>query len=230
MTSLYKQVLQEVIAAKRITESARRLINKAFLAESNTKEKKELYKEFMEPLKSICTRIWDPIFSPGTIETIKDDDFGPDFLFHFNRDAGISIPLDWKLFFTTFCDPVWRESVSVNEYVSMSRKQFYRYKDEKPHEWLWLERNVTSFDTSTFAGQRNVDAYSFANVERQEFWGYGGLRGDMISNWKYEKDYFHSKLKRGSKEKVVVFKFDSLPIHKDLTDHIPTAREKGVLF
>ncbi len=144
--------------------------------------------------------------------------------------AGINIDLDWKLFVTTFNDPTCYRDVPVDQYVSMSWKQFYRYKDEQPTEWLWLERNITNFDTSTFAGNRNTKAFCYANVEKKESWAYGGFRGDMIGNWQEGKDYFNSQLINGSREDVVVFRFDSLPIYKNLTEFILTAREKGVLF
>ena len=230
MTKTFMAVLREVIAAERITKSARRLVNQALNAYSNSQEKKDLYKWFMEPLKSICIQIWDPFFPPGSIETIKDNDYGPDFRFHYRRETGINIDLDWKLFVTTFYDPLWHQFVPVDQYVSMSKKQFSRYKEEQPSEWFWLERNITNFDTSTFAGNRNAKAFSYANVEKKESWAYGGFRGDMIGNWQEGKDYFNSQLINGSREDVVVFRFDSLPIYKTLTEFIPTAREKGVLF
>ena len=230
MKTSFEKVLHEVIAAERITESARRLVNQALNAYSNSREKKDLYKWFMEPLKSICIQLWDPFFPPGSIETIKDDNYGPDFRYHYRRETGISIKLDWKLFVTTFNDPLWSQFVSVDQYVSMSNKQFYRYMNEQPSEWIWLERNITNFDTSTFAGNRNAKAFSHANVEQRESWAYGGFRGDMLGNWQEGKDYFNSQLINGSREDVVVFRFDSLPFHQDLTNFIPEAREKGVLF
>ena len=87
-------VLREVIAAERITDSARRLIDKAHRARSNTKEKMEYYKYFMEPLKSICCRIYDPFFRPGDLETVKGDDYGPDFIFKYLTAFGLIFQID----------------------------------------------------------------------------------------------------------------------------------------
>lgn len=226
----FKLVLEEVHEARRITKSAHQLIDKAHRLRSNSPEKKAYYKKFLEPLKSICTRIWDPFFLSGSISTIKDDDFGPDFRFKYFPELDLTVDLDWKLFVTTFCDPHWGESVPVDQYVSMSHKQFYKFKDEKPQEWVWIERNITSFDPETFAGNRNAQVFSFANLEQKESWGYGAFCGDSIQHWNFKEHYFHSQLINGSEENVVVFRFDSLPIQKDFTELIPLAREKGVLF
>ena len=230
MKTSFEKVLREVIAAERITDSARRLIDKAHRARSNTKEKMEYYKYFMEPLKSICCRIYDPFFRPGDLETVKGDDYGPDFVFKYLTAFGLIFQIDWKLHATTFFDPFCHQMVPVEQYVSMSRKQFYRYRYEEPESIIWIERNITNFDGSTKAGKRNSEVFDFANIEPKESWGYGAFRGKDLQHWELDTDFFHSQLLNGTRESVAVFRFDSLPVHKDFSEYIPAAKEKGVLF
>ena len=108
----------------------------------------------LNPLAAVSNNpvTWPTVW-PGDLETVKGDDYGPDFIFKYLTAFGLIFQIDWKLHATTFFDPFCHQMVPVEQYVSMSRKQFYRYRYEEPESIIWIERRVAGESVRAFSNR-----------------------------------------------------------------------------
>jgi len=183
-----------------ISQSIRDEIENAFSLASNSKVKKEFFKEVVEPAKVAAVKTFDPLLKPFNLELNNEDIFGDDL--NFVRSDGSKIPIEYKLQLKTFHDPVWQ--IPASEYCLFKYDQFYRYQENDTP--ILYERLVTSFDETSSLGRKNLKAFDFSGEAPALSWNYLLFWPGDLKEWREGEEYFFSITPQG--EKLIVFSKD----------------------
>ena len=88
----------------KISQEIRDQIEKAFSLDSNSRDKKDFFKDVVEPAKVAAVQTYDPLLKPFNLEVNSEDIFGDDL--NYVRADGSKIPIEYKLQLKTFNDPI----------------------------------------------------------------------------------------------------------------------------
>jgi hypothetical protein len=221
----YNHLLNEVLKKKRFTDEVRQAADKILHSGSHSQEKLEGAKYLIEPLKILQLSIFDPLFLAHQLRQYEGSIYEDDFIF--TRRNGEELPVDYKLQTATFSDPLW--DIAAPDYCCISKAQFDRYRKNKPTTLLY-ERQITNFDPSYLAGQKNKDAFDFKKIKYRQTWHYAQITPEEIASWKKGQDYFES-LTRGHKpDRLIVFRLSNLQKVKDLTAHVEEGTKRRILI
>ena len=181
----------------KISQETRNQIESAFSLASNSKAKKEFFKEVVEPAKVAAVKTFDPILKPHNLEVNDEDIFGNDL--YFVRPDKTKISIEYKLQLKSFHDPVW--NISASEYCLFKYDQFFRYQDNDTP--ILYERLITNFNETSSLGQKNLKAFDFSGENPKLSWSYLLFWPGDLKEWQEGSDYFFSITPAG--EKLIVF-------------------------
>ena len=224
-TKCYKHLLNEVFKKKRFTDEVRQAADKILHSGSHSQEKLEGTKYLIEPLKILQLSIFDPLFLAHQLRQYEGSIYEDDFIF--TRRSGEELPVDYKLQTATFSDPLW--DIAAPDYCSMSKAQFDRYRKNKPTTLLY-ERQITNFDPSYLAGQKNKDAFDYKKIEYRKTWHYAQVSPEELASWKKGQDYFESLTTGHKPDRLLVFRLSNLQKVKDLTAHVEEGTKRRILI
>jgi hypothetical protein len=204
-----------------ISQSTRDEIENAFSLASNSKAKKEFFKEVVEPAKVAAVKTFDPLLKPFNLELNDEDIFGDDL--NFVRGDGSKIAIEYKLHLKTFHDPVW--DISASEYCLFKYDQFYRYREKDTP--ILYERLITSFDETSSLGRKNLKAFDFSGESPKLSWEYLLFWPGDLKEWQEGSDYFFSITPAG--EKLIVFSKNKAR-RKNLDKDLKKSYNTGVIL
>ena len=202
-----------------ILQSIRDEIENAFSLASNSKVKKEFFKEVVEPAKVAAVKTFDPILKPHNLEVNDEDIFGNDL--YFVRPDGTKISIEYKLQLKSFHDPVW--NISAVDYCLFKYDQFYRYREKDTP--ILYERLITNFEETSSLGQKNLRAFDFSGETPKLTWNYLLFWPGDLKEWQEGRDYFFSITPAG--EKLIVFSKNKAR-RKNLDKDLKKAYNNGV--
>ena len=184
----------------KISQETRNQIESAFSLASNSKAKKEFFKEVVEPAKVAAVKTFDPVLKAHNLEINDEDIFGDDL--NFVRADGSKIPIEYKLQLKTFHDPVW--NISAVDYCLFKYDQFFRYQENDTP--ILYERLISNFDETSYLGRKNLRAFDFSGEAPKLSWNYLLFWPGDLKGWQEGSDYFFSITPAG--EKLIVFSKD----------------------
>jgi hypothetical protein len=205
----------------KISQETRNQIESAFSLASNSKSKKEFFKEIVEPAKVAAVKTFDPLLKPFNLELNDEDIFGDDL--NFVRADGSKIAIEYKLHLKTFHDPVWQ--IPASEYCLFKFDQFFRYQENDTP--ILYERLITNFNETSSLGRKNLKAFDFSGESPKLSWEYLLFWPGDLKEWREGRDYFFSMTPQG--EKLIVFSKDKTR-RKNLDKDLKKAYNTGVIL